>query len=652
MTKLLDFESRSRCDLKKRGGRCYWEDPSTEALCCVLYDTERNEVTVWEPGDPCPVNDDDELAAHNAMGFDRFGAARLGWRSLDHRTPWVDTSELARRAGLPGALDALGTRWLGIRKDTVGSKYTKSLSAPSRAKKTLGQLKPITREVLDRVIPYCMGDVEIMAHGWEELRGWLEYEPEVSRVDRIVNDRGVQFDSQLARRLLQEDAYNAELALEATAKNIGGEWTAAKVRDVASSPQQFTFWTGLENAKAETLELVLADKANEKLHPEVWALCMARQAIASIARGKLEAGLARVSPDGRLRDSHRYIGAHTWRWSGRGMQLQNMPRPDKRFEKWTDDDICRLADAVLGGAHCTQDEIDLLLRATIIGREGHGLIVCDFSGVEARGNAWCAGDEEAVQLFREGVLDAYKVMASVIFGVPYDQVTKEMRQVGKVAELACGYGMGAAKFGVTALKAGANLEAMGISPKGVIAAWRKKHAPIKEFWYALQNAFERAARGETSWVDCFEFCPNDAGDVAMFLPSGRPIVYPKVELSYEGRRAQLSYEGQHDAREKDPVTGKPVGEPKPMRDRLYGGLICENAIQALCRDLMADALVRSEVAGLSPVLHIHDEIVCEVPRGSMAAAYKELEHIMLTLPKWADGFPMGAAGHFGVRYRK
>jgi DNA polymerase len=324
---LLDFESRSRADLKTIGGRNYWAHPSTQALCCVLYDTDTGEAGAWTEGDPCPVSPDDQLAAHNAMGFDRFGAERLGWRSASDPT-WIDTSELARRAGLPGALDALGARWLGLRKDKEASKFTKGLSRPSRAKKTLGQLPELTSDGIQRVIGYCASDVEILAHGWPLLSQWLDagWENDVSRVDRIVNDRGIAFDRQLARRLLEEDARNAEMACEAGARELGAGWTAALVRAAANSPQQFAALARTADATAETIERILHDGG--RTYPrEAYVLAGVRRAIASIARGKLEAGLARVSPDGRLRDMHRYIGAHTWRWSGRGMQLQNIPRP-------------------------------------------------------------------------------------------------------------------------------------------------------------------------------------------------------------------------------------------------------------------------------------------------------------------------------------
>lgn len=647
MPVLTDVESRSRCDLKKRGGRNYWEDPTTEMICCVWCDTDTCDLGVWRQDAPefeRPPRGK-IYAAHNGRGFDRFAFARMGWGPIE-----IDTSELARRAGLPGSLDALAKRWLGLEKDKVSSAFVKSLSRASRAKARAGMLPDLTPEVMARACGYCSSDVEIMASGWELLEPWLDcgWENDVSRAERAINDRGVLLDVQLVKRLLAEDARNADRVLQQSALVLG--MSPADVEAIARSPQQFCEFTGAVNAQKETVEWM-----RDHEEGELKAIASARLALASIARGKLEAAIALVSPDGRLRDSHRYYGAHTGRWSGRGMQLQNMPRPAKRFEGWTDAQICALADAVLAGRHCDADEIDLLLRACLIAPAGRRFVVRDFMGVEARALAWAAGDRRALDVFRGGKLDVYKVAAATIFGVPYEQIGKdERRQVGKVAELACGYGMGPAKFEWTAAKAGSNLEALGVDAAEVVYKWRDLHSPIVRFWGDVQDAFAGAIEGDASEVSGFRFCPSDDGrDVAIFLPSGRPIVYNHVRLGRDSMgRPQLSYEGTKDARERDPDTGERVGTPKPMREKLYGGLITENIIQAACRDLLARAMVTCEDAGLDPVLHVHDELVCEVDDSCADEAEEYLHEVMTDLPEWAEGFPLGADGHSGRRYRK
>lgn len=635
MPLLIDFESRSRADLRRVGGRLYWEHPSTEALCAVMYDTASGAVRVWRPGDAPPDVRDVDIAAHNAMGFDRFAAARA-W-GVPASAAWIDTSELARRAGLPGALDALGTRWAGVPKDREGSAFVRGLSTCRRPsgkradaitpevwrslaageKRRRGVQRAITPDDDARIVGYCASDVEILAHGWPMLESWRALEPDVERAERTVNDRGVAFDAQLAVALLEADARNADRVLREVASDLG--WSPARVRAAAQSPAQFVAETGAPNAQKITVAALT--------HP----LARARAALASIARGKLRAGLARVSADGRARDAHRYYGAHTGRWSGHGMQLQNMPRPTKRFDAWTDADVCRAANLALRGDEIDAETINVLLRATLVARPGHVLCSSDFSSVEARALAWCAGDHAALDVFRSG-RDPYRVMASMIFGCAIDEVSTVQRTVGKICELAAGYGMGADKFGWTAAQAGADLDALGVHAGDVISAWRALHAPIVRFWRACENAWCAATRGRESRVDRFTVAPSDDGaDVAIFLPSGRPIVYTDARVDAQG---ELSYHGTRG------------------REHIYGGKIAENAIQALCRDLLAHAIVEAERAGLPVVLHVHDELVCETPESTSHDAAQALHAIMTDVPEWAAGFPAGASGHVGRRYRK
>jgi DNA polymerase len=569
-------------------------------------------------------------------------------------------------------LDALATRWLGTAKDKVASKFTVSLSkyddiadspppaAPElailekneRARARTAQLKEWRKRpaaerrqaVMRIVTDYCGSDVNVMVHGWPRLEPYLRdgvfggWEKDVLAVDGIVNDRGVCFDSDLARRLLAADEANRERAIEAAAKVCG--WSTEEVRRTVGSPQQFTRATGRADATAETVDSIIAGAGFED--PAIVALAEARRALATIARGKLEAGLARVSPDGRLRDSHRYYGAHTGRWSGRGMQLQNFPRPSGRFEKWGDDEICRY----LAGERVPDksgkptewgdvDAIMVALRACLTASPGNELAVCDFSGVEARWLAWTAGDSKALEVFRSG-RNPYFVAAATIFGVRYEDIVKGSDQydIGKKAELGCGYGMGPKKFELNYQPS-----RVGVDAADVVRGWRELHAPIVQYWRALEDAFVAAIRGQATRVWPYDFVPStDGRDVAVFLPSGRPVVYNAVgfsrEIGFNGRERMSPYY---------------IGT-KSGREHLYGGKIAENLTQAGCRDLMAEALVAAEAAGLCPVLHVHDEVVCDAPRGE--ETYAELKRIMTTLPEWAEGFPVGAAGHWGKRYRK
>lgn len=638
---LADVESRSRVDLKTVGGRRYWEHASSEVLCVAFCNAETGERGLWRPGLPCPLPRDYILAAHNVMGFDRFAFEKLKWSKPSH--PYVDTSELARRAGLPGGLDDLGERWLGIPKDKESSRYTKALSQVKKPTKAMakgdpywafvydnwkamtdeqrrehGYQRPITEEDMAIVGPYCVSDVDILEHGWPLLKPWRHLEPDVLIADRALNDRGVYFDVDLARALLASNEANVARVLSEVAAELWA--TPEEVRAQAASPSQFTALTGAENAQRKTLETID--------HP----LARARLALANIAPGKLESGLARVSLDSRLRDTQRYYGAHTGRWSGRGMQLQNLPRPSDEFKDWGDDEICFLADAVRDRkVIATHAEINLLLRACLTASPGNALCTYDFASVEARALAWAARDQKALEVFRSG-MSPYKVMAGVIFGVDPNSIAKgtEWYTIGKIAELAAGYGMGGNKFLATALAAGSDILAMGLDSFAIIHAWRRLHAPIVKFWRQCEDAFISAVNGHEAWAGPYCFVPG-SGAIAAFLPTGRPVVYNSARLGSDG----------------SPVFWGPHGV-----EHTYGGKLAENLTQACCREFLAAALVRAEKRGLNPVLTVHDELVVDVPWSARKEGLDELKECMLELDDWANGFPVGAEGHIGRRYRK
>jgi DNA polymerase len=375
-------------------------------------------------------------------------------------------------------------------------------------------------------------------------------------------------------------------------------------------------------------------------------MVQARQALASIVPGKLTAGMLRVCEDSRLRDSHHYVGAHTWRWSSKGMQHHNFSRATfeaeaKALGGCTLEDVFDwTVERALAGCDLTKKEIDVLSRGVFIAGPDEELGVLDYSGIEARALVWAAGDFAAVDVFR--ALDAgagpdpYKVMAADIFRVDVKNVSKDQRGLGKKAELMLGYGAGGDKFAASCAEDGVDLEAFGLSGNDVRDAWRKKHAPVVKLWKACERAFASACEGRAMAAGPWRYEPHGK-DVWCVLPGGRPIVYPwaKAKRDNRGWGWDMSYTGH-------------LGFP----EHVYGGLLVENAIQALCRDLLADSLVRCERAGLRPVLHVHDELVCGLPKRNAREAFAEQKHIMSDAPAWADGLPVRLDGFLTERYRK
>ncbi len=434
---LCDVESRSRANLRKCGGRRYWDDPSSGAICAVLYHPASGEVSHWVPGMPPPQLE--RAVAHNARMFDQFAAARSGWRVRR----WDDSAQAARRAGLPGSLDALAQKWLGRGKDKAGNRFTLSLSRPSRAKARKGQLPEITAAALERVLQYCANDVEVMADGWGRLEPWFQIDADAAEVDTAINERGIQFDMDLVEALQREcDRYQSS-EVRAAARALGV--TEAECKRMARSPAVFAELTGLPNAQKATVDEYL-EGLDESVdaHP----LVHARRALANIVAGKLEAARNRVSDDGRLRDSFMYYGGHTGRWSAKGVQLQNLTRVE-----WHDQDS--LADWLLAGGGLSefkavfdgkelsfQQKLAAGMRGCITAKPGHVLAVLDYSLIEARVNAWAAGDRRALDVFRaydagKGP-DPYCAMASKIFGYTVEKKTHpQQRQVGKGAVLGC-----------------------------------------------------------------------------------------------------------------------------------------------------------------------------------------------------------------------
>lgn len=311
---LVDFETRSRANLKQIGGRAYARHASTEVLCACLAAEDSAElewefIDLWRPRE-YPLGDPPDVAiAHNALGFDRFIWARLGWPAPRR---WVDSAVLARRAGYASAsLAMIGERY-GVPKDKEGNALTVGLS---RTRKDGSWLRD-PESVRDRVLQYCRSDVELMSRIVSDLYHefdfgaypggtWQAWEHRVYEVACAIEDRGVKFDREYAHRVIREYETRAD---EACA--VAGV-TPAQMR----SNKTFCELSGAPNAQRGPL----AARAEEPI-------VAARLACTSIVPGKLQAGLARVCPDGRLRDNTRYYGAHTGRWSGQGMQLQNLPR--------------------------------------------------------------------------------------------------------------------------------------------------------------------------------------------------------------------------------------------------------------------------------------------------------------------------------------
>ena len=347
--------------------------------------------------------------------------------------------------------------------------------------------------------------------------------------------------------------------------------------------------------------------------------------------------LASRNNDGRVRGAFVYCGAITGRWTSPGLQFHNLPKNREVEQVYAclslfnrgDLDLIRheYGDVMAAASSC--------VRATLVPDTGKEFICADFNSVEGRVREWLVGDEAALAVYREGG-DLYKVNAAQIYDVDFDSVSDNQRQVGKVAELALGYNGGIDAFTRMGMKYGVELPKDEIGR--IVRQWRSAHLKTTRMWYELDRRAKKAIRhpGETPTYRGISF-KYDGLLLQMRIPSGRTLCYRSPEIAWVkkkwGRTKSILYLSDNGAKKE-----------------LYGGTLTENLTQAVARDLLANAIFNVEEHGYPVVLHVHDELVAEVPEGF--GSVEELCDLMCRLPPWAAGLPLKAEGWRGKRYRK
>ena len=640
----IDIETYSDIPLQKTGVYRYCESPNFEILL-FGYSIDSGPVQVVDlacgehiPKEVLAALEDDSVIkwAFNAA-FERVCLSRyLGYPTGEYLDPesWHCSMVWAATMGLPLSLEGVGAV-LGLEKQklTEGKELIKYFCQPCLPTKANGQRtrnRPfhapdkwgLFKRYNARDVEAEMGIQQKLSKFPVPPQVWEEYD-----IDQEINDRGVRIDMELVEQAIQMDARSRQ------------ELTDAMKRMTAlenpNSVQQMKQWLSDNGMETDSLGKNVVAELLKTAPPELAEVLTLRQQLAKSSVRKYQAMEKTVCSDNRARGMFMFYGANrTGRFSGRNIQLQNLPQnhlPDlaeaRALVRSGDFDAVKLL------YEDVPDTLSQLIRTAFIPREGAQFLVADFSAIEARVIAWFAGESWRQEVFAKGG-DIYCASASQMFKVPVEKhgINGHLRQKGKIAELALGYG-----GSVGALKAMGALE-MGLTDEELpqlVDAWRQSNPNIVKFWWAVDKAVMEAVRYKHTTTDYGLTFSCRSGMLFITLPSGRKLAYvkPKVGTNKFGGEC-ITYEG--------------IGSTKKW-ERLdsYGPKFVENIVQATARDILCYAMRTLRCCSI--VIHIHDELVIEAdPRMSLDAVCEQMGRT----PPWAKGLLLRADGYATPFYKK
>lgn len=640
----IDIETYSDVQLPKTGVYRYCESPNFEILLFAYsVDSQPVQVVDLACGETIPeeiitaLEDDTVIKWAFNAAFERICLSRfLGYPTGTYLSPesWRCSMIWAATMGLPLSLEGVGAV-LGLEKQklTEGKDLIKYFCQPCAATKSNGGRTrnrpfhaPDKWEAFKR---YNIRDVETEMGIQHKLRKfpvpdevWDEY-----HIDQEINDRGVRLDMELVSQAIAMDTRSRE-ELTAAMKDM----TAL---ENPNSVQQMKQWLSDNGIETDSLDKKAVAELLKEAPDNLADVLTLRQQLAKSSVRKYQAMEKTVCSDGRARGMFQFYGANrTGRFSGRNIQLQNLPQnhlPDLSEAR----SLVRSGD--FDGVELlyedVPDTLSQLIRTAFIPREGAQFLVADFSAIEARVIAWFAGEEWRKKVFANGG-DIYCASASQMFKVPVEKhgINGHLRQKGKIAELALGYG------GSTgALKAMGAIE-MGLSEDelpALVDAWRQSNPRIVEFWWAVDRAVMESVKYKHTTTDYGLTFSCKRGMLFITLPSGRKLAYvkPKIGTNKFGGSC-ITYEG--------------VGGTKKW-ERLdsYGPKFVENIVQATARDILCYAMKTLRCCSI--VMHIHDELVIEAdPKVSLDAICEQMGRT----PPWAKGLLLRADGYTTPFYKK
>lgn len=644
-TLAIDLETYSSVDLPKCGVYAYTSSPDFEILLFgYSLDGAPVEVLDLARGQAIPewleaaIYDPEYLKTAFNASFERtcFGAY------FGKTTPpeqWSCTAVMARELGLPGSLEAVGAV-IGLPEDKQKSKTGKALisyfSKPRKPTKNDSRTRNLPQHDPERwelYVEYNRQDVVTEMAIRARLQKFPVIPSEVTlwNIDQHINDRGVGCDLVLAENAVAIDKVIKARLLD-DAKALTG-------LDNPKSTAQLKSWIEETSGQVvESLNKKAMGAVRAEASDEVLEMLDIRAGLSKTSTEKYNAMLRTACPDGRIRGLTQFCGAsRTGRWAGRLVQMQNLPQnkmPDTDLDLARQLVRARDLETLEMLFDDTAGTLSQLIRTAFIPRPGYRFIVSDFSAIEARVLAWLADEAWRMEVFNtHGKI--YEASAEQMFHLPPGSVKKgnPMRQKGKIAELALGYG-GA----VGAMKAMGALD-MGLEEKElqpIVNSWRAANKSITKFWWDTDAAVRRCIRDKVPVKLPHNMSLRKEGPLMRLkLPSGRELSYVKPRVDDDDN---ITYEGTIQ-------TSGGWG-----RIESYGPKFVENIVQATARDCLAEAMVRLEASGFPIVFHVHDEVICEVPIGTSSA--EELSALMGQPITWADGLPLKADAYECEYYKK
>lgn len=661
----IDLETYSSVNIKTGGLYKYVQAPDFQILL-FAYSLDGSEIRVIESihGEPLPAEAREALVdpavkkpAYNAA-FEWYCLSRsLFELDPDKYLPWLSQWRCTMLHGLycgyPGGLDAIG-KALELpeaqRKKSTGQALIRTFCVPCKPTARNGQrTRTLPRHEPEKwqlFKEYNAQDVATEMEVERRLAPW-PVPDEIQKqweTDLAINARGVALDLDLVSGALR--------CSQRATKTLTDEAVALTGLDNPNSVAQLRGWLEKEtdqevaDLQKGTVKDLLGGDLESNTARRVLEI---RQALGKTSTKKYDAMAAAVCADGRVRGLLQFYGANrTGRWAGRLVQVQNLPRTylpalelGRELVKGENLEALQL---VYGGV---PDTLSQLIRTAFVPKPGHIFIDADFSAIEARVISWLAGEQWRLEVFRtHGRI--YEASASQMFGVPLELIVKgrpeyELRQRGKVAELALGY-----QGGVNALTTMDTSKSLTEEEKpGLVQQWRHANPRIKDLWYKVQAAAIAAVKtGQQTEVNgilfTYEGVPDyDMRFLTITLPSGRKLFYVRPFIVQGQYGDNLRYWG--------------VNQGRWSKQETYGGKLVENIVQAIARDCLAVAIERLDAAGYNIVFHVHDEVLVEAAAGHEVRMDIMLMNICRIISEpmpWAPDLPLGADGWIGDFYTK